>query len=728
MKIKTVGQVMSAACVAVLVSACASSASAPAQVPAAPVPVRVDTVVLVDTVAAAPIVLGAEAEAGRFDNGKMWTFEYPPMEYFAETYGFTPDSAWFQRARLGSLRLPNCTASFVSPTGLVLTNHHCARESVSQVSEEGETFLDDGFYAETLADERSVEDLYLDQLMAIVDVSDEVDAAPEAIRDSVSELISERIAADYRGDDSVVVEMISLWNGAKTSAYVFRRFTDLRLVLAPELQLGAFGGDPDNFTYPRYSLDMSFFRVYDVDGEPYEPEFHFPWSTESVGEGDAVFMIGNPGSTSRLQTVAELEFRRDVGDKYTLDFITNRVNVLQSFVDDFPEEAEELDLRNSVFGLQNQQKAMTGMLQGLHDPVILARRQDNEDRFQAAIDTDSILSEQYDGLIEQLAAIQEQKGQYAAELGAFLALGNPDFDAAIINRGILAFQYINMQGGGAPAEMLADLKTNLRAVGQQQPELQRRLLAVRLSEFEHFFGMNSDVVRQVLAGRSPEAAAQAILEQSVLTDSAGAVAAMEGGMLTGNDPAIQMITAIVPRIGPFQNTFARLTGEEESITRQIGRARFEIYGTTDPPDATFSLRIADGLVLPYDYNGTVAPIHTTYWGLYDHFYSYGADSDWDLPDRWKNPPAELDLSTPLNFVSTADIIGGNSGSPVINTDLEIVGVVFDGNIESLPGDYIYLPEANRAVTVDAGGIMEALEHIYRAERLVAELRAGARGR
>ena len=332
MKIKIVGQLMSAALITVLGSACASPASAPAQVPA-PVSVRVDTVLLIDTVTAAPMVAGAEAEAGRFDNGKMWTFEYPPMEYFAETYGFAPDSAWFQRARLGALRLPNCTASFVSPAGLVLTNHHCARESVSQVSEEGETLLDDGFYAETLADERPVEDLYLDQLIAIVDVTAEVDAAPEAERDSVTEQISERISAQHRGTDSVVVEMISLWNGAKTSAYVFKRFTDLRLVLAPELNMGAFGHDPDNFTYPRYSLDMSFFRVYDDTGEPYEPEFYFSWSQESVGEGDAVFMIGNPGSTSRLQTVAELEFRRDVGDKSTLEFITNRVNVLQSFID-----------------------------------------------------------------------------------------------------------------------------------------------------------------------------------------------------------------------------------------------------------------------------------------------------------------------------------------------------------------------------------------------------------
>ena len=729
MNTKTVTKLTFAAFLAVQIGACTSSTGAPGQGPApARVSVRVDTVLLVDTVTVAPMVAGAELKAGRFDNGKMWTFEYPPMEYFAETYGFAPDSAWFQRARLGSLRLPNCTASFVSPSGLVLTNHHCARESVSQVTREGETLLDDGFYAATLADERPVEDLYLDQLIAIVDVTDEMDVAGDADRDAVSERISERIAAEHRGDDSVVVEMIALWNGAKTSAYVFQRFTDLRLVLAPELQLGAFGGDPDNFTYPRYALDMAFYRVYDQGGGPYAPEFFFPWSRESVGEGDAVFMIGNPGSTSRLQTVAELEFRRDVGDKATLDFITSRVDVLQSFVEDFPEEAEELDLRNAVFSLQNSQKAYRGILAGLHDPVIMARRQDNQDRFRAAIEADPALAAEYGGLIDQLAVLQEQKREYAAELGAFIALGNPDYDAAIINRGILAFQYVNMRGGGAPAEAVAELMANMRSVGRQPLELQRRLLAARLEEFERCFGANSEIARQILAGRSPEAAARAILERSVLTDSAGAVSAMEGGMLTEMDPAIQLVTAIVPRIGPFQGNFARLTEEERSLARRIGRARFEIYGTTDPPDATFSLRIADGIVLPYEYNGTMAPIHTTYFGLYDRFHSFGPDTDWHLPERWRTPPPRFDLSTPLNFVSTADIIGGNSGSPVINSDLELVGVVFDGNIESLPGEYIYLPEKNRAVTVDAGGIMEALEHIYGAERLVAELRAGQRRR
>jgi len=708
--------------------ACAPSSTTTAPEPvSAPVTVRVDTVRLVDTVTAAPALVGEHLAAGRFDNGKMWTFEYPPLDYFAETYGFSPDSAWFVSARLGSLRLPNCTASFVSENGLVLTNHHCARESVSQVSREGETLLDDGFYASTLADERAVEDLYVDQLIAQVDVTEEIDAVADAARDSVSEQISARIAAGHGEHDSVVVEMVELWNGAKTWAYVFKRFTDIRLVLAPELQLGAFGGDPDNFTYPRYSLDMSFYRVYE-DGEPYEPEFFFPWSSESVTEGDAVFMIGNPGSTSRLQTVAELEFRRDVGDRATLDFIDNRVEVLRRFVEEFPEEAEELDLRNALFSLQNSQKAYGGIVGGLHDPVIIARRTDNENRFRTAVEADSALNAEFGGVFDRLAEIQEQKRQYAAEVGGFLALGSPDYDAAIINRGIVAFQFVNASGSGAPEEALAELKSNLRSISQQPEELQRWLLTARFQEIETNFGTNSEIARSILAGRSPEDAAREILEQSVLSDSAGAVSAMESGTLTAMDPAIQLILAIVPRIGPFQGAFMGLTEEEENLGRQLGRARFEIYGTQDPPDATFSLRMADGLVMPYEYNGTVAPIHTTYWGLYDHFYSYGPDTDWDLPERWRTPPAGFDLSTPLNFVSTNDIIGGNSGSPVINTDLELVGVVFDGNIESLPGEYIYLPEKNRSVTVDATGIMEALEHVYRAQRIVDELREGARGR
>jgi hypothetical protein len=692
-----------------------------------PVPPRVDTVYVVDTVAAVPMAAADDLRAGRFDNGKMWTFEYPPLEYFAQTYGFEPDSAWFEHARLGALRLPNCTASFVSPNGLVLTNHHCARESVTEVSRPGEELLDDGFYAATLEDERAVEDLYLDQFVAILDVTDEIDAVPDEQREDATEDISERVAQQFADLDSVVVEVISLWNGAKTSAYVFRRFTDVRLVMAPELQLGYYGGDPDNFTYPRYALDMSFYRVYE-NAVPYQPEYYFAWSTRGVEAGDAVFVIGNPGSTSRLQTVAELEFRRSVGDKATLEFITSRIAVLEGYTRDFPDEAAELDLRNSIFSLLNSQKAYTGIWHGLHDPVILAKRRDNQTRLQSGIMADSALNARYGSLIDQLASIQAQKAEFASPLAAYFGLGNPALDAALVSRGILAFQYLGASAGGAPPSMLSDLRDDFAEVGQQPRDLQRRLLEARLTDMVDHLGMGDPAVRQVLQGRTAARAAQEIVEQSALADSTGAVAALASGTVSNQDPAVQFITAIVPSIGPFQQRFSGLTNDEESLARELGRARYALFGTADPPDATFSLRIADGVVSPYEYNGTVAPVYTTFYGLYDHFHSYGADSDWRLPERWITPPSGFDLSTPMNFVSTADIIGGNSGSPVINSTLELVGVAFDGNIESLPGDYIYLPEKNRAVAVDARGMLEALEDIYGARRLVEELRSGQRAR
>jgi hypothetical protein len=314
-------------------------------------------------------------QAGRFDNGKMWTFEAPPADYFQEAYGIEADAAWFERARLGSLRVPGCSASFVSSEGLVMTNHHCARGSISQVAGPGESFLDDGFYAATRDQERRIEDYHADQLVEIRDVTDRVNEAvaaagddPQAraqARESAVGAVEEEVLGEYGGENGGhVVEVISLYNGGRTSAYVFRRFEDVRLVFAPELQIGFFGGDPDNFTYPRYNLDMSFYRIYE-GGDPYRPEVFFPFSSEGVSEGDVVFVIGNPGSTSRLQTVAELEFRRDVSDKAVLDFIDSRVEVLGEFIAAEPEVAEELDLRNSYFSLANSQKAYGGQIKGL---------------------------------------------------------------------------------------------------------------------------------------------------------------------------------------------------------------------------------------------------------------------------------------------------------------------------------------------------------------------------
>lgn len=709
--------------VAATVAGCAGAGAGAGPAPA-PARAAVDTVFVVDTVVATPLVAADALRAGRFDNGKMWTFEYPPMEYFREAYDFRPDSAWFEHARLAALRLPGCTASFVSARGLVLTNHHCGRGSVFDVTRPGERLVDEGFLAETLADERSVADLYVDQLITVVDVSDEFDAVSAGRRSQVSEAVSRRIAAEYGGaDGGIEVEIVELWNGAVTKAYVFHRFSDIRLVFAPELQLGYFGGDSDNFTYPRYALDMTFFRVY-VDDEPYEPEFYFPWTADGVEEGDAVFVIGNPGSTARLETVAQLEFRRDVSEKAILDLFTSRIEALEAYSGEFPEEAEQLGTRNRIFGLMNAQKLYTGRYAALNDPIVMVRRADTERKFRTAVEQNPRVGELYRDLWDRMAEVQARKAALHREYGAFLALTSGGFASAVARRGYLASRYLAAQAAGAPTDRVSQLAGGVCAVGAQPAALQVRLLTARLRDLVHYLGDTSRVVQAVLEGRTPEAAARLILERSILSDSTSCTRALDEGTLTGRDPAVRMMAALTGRFDDYQQAFGALLADEQEIALAVGLAWFEVYGTAEPPDATFSLRMADGVVKPYDYNGTVAPAYTTFYGLYDHYYSYGTGTEWDLPQRWLNPPASFDLSTPLNFVSTADIVGGNSGSPVINVDLELVGVAFDGNIESLSGDYIYLPKSNRAVSVDARGMIEALEDIYGAARLVDELIAG----
>ena len=679
-------------------------------------------------------------EASLFDQGKMWTFEFPPVDHLAEAYGFRPDDAWFERARLASLRIPGCSASFVSADGLVMTNHHCARETVTRVSREGESLLDDGFYARGLAEERDAgEDFHADQLIALVDVTDEVESRLEGMseeeraqeRETVLEEVGDAVARDYGGEDEgVVVEVISLWNGGYYSAYVFRRHENVKLVMAPELQIGFFGGDPDNFTYPRYNLDFAFFRVYDDDGRPLRSEPYFPVDLDGAQPGEPVFIIGNPGSTSRLQSVAELEFRRDVSDRYLLEFLRSRIDVLQAFADANPEEAERLDLVNTIFSLQNSEKAYEGQVAGLEDAGVLARRLKLQRAFRDSILADPRLRAEYGGLFEELAELQVRKREVAPAYGAFLALTAEGFSSATLHRALLAFQVLNARGRGAPDEALEGLREQLRGVDDQPAELDRALMAARFRDFAELYGESTPWVQQILGGRTPEAAAAAIHARTPLADSARAVPAVEDGGLTMQDPAVQVVTSYLQAFGRFQQALSQVSAREEEIAARLGRARLEVYGQAVPPDATFSLRIADGVVSSYEYNGTLAPTHTTFYGLWDHYHSYARmyederENPWYLPERWRTPPEGMDLSTALNFVSTADIIGGNSGSPVVDRDLRVVGLVFDGNIESLPGDYIYLPELNRSVSVDVRGILEALEEVYGMDALVEELRTG----
>jgi hypothetical protein len=732
-----------ALCGLLLLAACGGSAPAaepPAPVEPTPRPLIPEVGTPAESPAsdpaAQPFVYGVDLDtiqAGPFDQGKMWTFEFPPVDYLESAYGFRPDEAWFEKARLGALRIPSCSASFVSPHGLVMTNHHCAREFVSQVSGDGESLLDDGLVATDLADERPVEDFEADQLVEIVDVTDEVNTALDAVpaagrveaREGLLEGIEARILAEYGGEDSGhVVEMISLYNGGRTSAYVFRRYTNAKLVMAPELQIGFFGGDPDNFTYPRYNLDFSFFRIYDDVGQPLASDQYFSFDEDGLQEGDPIFIIGNPGSTSRLQTVAELEFRRDVSDRAVIELLRSRMAVLDGYIQAYPAEAEERDLRNTYFGLANSLKSMAGQVEGLEDPIVVARRQDTERDFQAAIDADSELSARYGTLIDRMADLQAQKAVQAPGFGAFLAMTSPEMESASLHRALIAFQILSAAQGGAPADLIEGLQEELLAVPDQAPELDQAYMEARFRDFVNFYGAASPLVGASLQGRSVEEVAAQVVANTQLQDSATAVAAIENNTLTLADPALGVVRAYLPAFIAFQQVVAEVFPQEEEVAAELGRARFEVYGTDVPPDATFSLRVADGVVSGYEYNGTRAPAFTTFYGLYDRHFSHAGDDDWALPDRWLNPPGTLDLRTPMNFVSTADIIGGNSGSPVLDADLEVVGVVFDGNIESLPGDYIYLPELNRSVTVDSRAILEALAEIYDLDRLVLELTTG----
>jgi hypothetical protein len=660
--------------------------------------------------------------AGRFDFGKMWTFENPPMDYFTREYGFAADSAWFAKARMAALRIPGCSASFVSPNGLLATNHHCVRGRVAAVSQPGENLLDSGFLAKSLDQERPIPGYYADQLVAALDVSDEVfaavDAAPadrrDAVRTEVLERIEGRLRAQYADlGRQLLVQIIPLYQGGRYSAYVFRRFTDIRLVAAAELQLGFFGGDPDNFTYPRHALDFAFLRVYGEDGRPFATEHYFRWGSAGVQKGDAVFLIGNPGPTSRLSTMAQLEYRRDVLVPNTVGYLDRRLRAMWAFYETDPVTGDAIDLRNRMFGLSNSLKATAGQLDGLRNPQIMARKRDAERQLRAAIAADPALSSQYGDLFDRIAALQDPLRRAGPVLAA--AQGMTSRTAA---------SGFEQRMSAVGAHLLEGTPGSEVAIAPSLPPvLEHALLTVRLREFQIHLGPEHPVTRAALAGAAPDDAARALLAGSVLGDSARLATALAAG-LPVTDPGVALARLLVQTYRETVNAVRPVADDEEDLAAALGRARFAVYGTAVAPDASSSPRITDGRVLPYEYNGTLAPVYTTFYGMYELNVAHGQDSEWALPPRWITPPEGLDLATPLNFVSTADSYGGNSGSPAFTTDLALVGLNFDRNIQGMSRAFIYLPEQGRNVMVDTRAIEAALDHVYDLDRIAREVRTG----
>lgn len=667
-------------------------------------------------------------KAGRFDNGKMWTFDFPPTDYFAQTYHFNPTKEWFEKARLAALRLPNCTASFVSEDGLVMTNHHCARGSLERVQKEGEELVEKGFYAPTLADERKAP-VWVDQLVVIEDVTKEVqaaydsgttDSAKTANRMEKFREIQEKYYEKFKATskDSMYFQIYSFYNGGRYSLYGFKRYTDVRLVFAPEEQIAFFGGDPDNFTYPRYDYDCSFFRVYE-DGKPLKTANFFRLSKEAPKEGEAVFVIGNPGRTSRLLAFSQLETLRDIQYPNVLSYLKSRMDAMTAYVAKHPEE--KLKYMNQIFGVSNSIKAVTGYLSGLRDPYLMAKKKDFEKKFHDAVLGNPELKTKYGDPWKQISTYEAEQRKLYDEIIPFSYNGRSQYlslAARLVDHAL---------GVPEPAFRGRGESRGLAFPSNFVPEIEQRLLADQLTFMKSYLGNSNEAFNKLLAGRTPEQAA-AELAASAATGSKEKFDALAEAkpeeILKSTDPLIAFVAATQPHVLELRAKSAAISRDESANVQELGRAMYEVYGTSIPPDATFSLRIADGVVKGYAYNGTLAPPMTTFYGMYNRYYSFGKKDPWDLPARWVNPPADFNLSTPLDFVSTNDIIGGNSGSPVVTTDLNVIGLIFDGNIESLPGDIIYDPTTNRSVSVSTAGLLEGLEKIYKADRLAKELEAG----
>ena len=667
--------------------------------------------------------------AGLADEG-MWTFDNPPVKQLRERYGFTPTQEWLDHVRLASVRfMDGGSGSFVSPNGLVLTNHHVAMGQLQKISTAEKDYVATGFYAATPAEELKCPDLEVNVLISMEDVTQRVQSAvkegmseAEALKARRAEIAKiEKESLDKTGLRSNV---ISLYHGGEYWLYRYKKYTDVRLVMAPERQAAYFGGDSDNFTYPRYDLDMAFFRVYE-NGKPIKSEHYLKWNSKGAGENELVFVSGNPGSSDRLFTYAQLEFQRDVRYPMILKYIKKRLEILY----EYRERGQEQERRAlfHIFGLENAKKALTGELRGLLDKNLMAKRKKDEEEFRKLIANNPEWQKLYGDAWDVIAktikkSAEKTKEQFYRHLrGSRMA----SFAATIV-RYVAEVQKPDAERlPGYHDSQLNELRFYLFSPAPIYKDLEEATLAGTLQMSLEELGPDDEFIKIVLNGRSPEEVAKDLINGSKLDDVEFRKSLIEGGekaVKKCKDPLIVLARKLDPMWRKSEKWFRE---NVESVLTQasekIAKARFVVYGKSVYPDATFTLRLAYGAVKGYPMNGTKAPYKTTLYGLYDRALSFDQKGEYVLPQRFWDRQHTLNLATPVNFVSTCDIIGGNSGSPVINKNAELVGVIFDGNIESLSGRFIYDEEKNRAVAVHSAYIIEALRKLYDAGKLADEI-------
>jgi hypothetical protein len=601
-----------------------------------------------------------------------------------------------------------------------MTNHHCGRSSVTQVTKPGEDLHKTGFWAATLEEERPVPGLFVDQLTQIIDVTKDVNAAidagttPEEKQKNKADKFKE-LEKKYSDDLGLRCSVITLYNGGEYMMYAYKRYTDVRLVFAPENLVGFFGGDPDNFTYPRYDFDCTFFRVYE-NGQPLKTTHFFKWSPNGTSPGEPIFVVGNPGSTERLKTVSQLEFARDYQLPSRLGFFDYIIPVLEKLISQHPDKKNQYE--DMLFGIQNSQKVYIGQIKALNDQVMIAKKKDFEKTLRGKINANADLKAKYGSSWDEITKAIDDNRKIFNELLGY------DQIPRVTSRYMLAAKRIFQLS--KENKDLPDSVVNVM-FDKLDVEYNRAMLEFEFTIIINNLGKDNAAYKKVFGDRDVQAAADYVLSKSYLTNKEDALAFVHKGyaaVLASDDPLISFMVASSARYDELVKMQKDINARIDMNSVLLGRAIFEVYGTSIPPDATFTLRISDGIMAKYQYNGTIAPPYTTFYGMYDRYYSNGKQDPWELPERWANPPSDFKLETPFNFVSTNDIIGGNSGSPLINKDAEIVGLAFDGNIESLPGRYIFTTELNRTVSVDSRGLLEAIKDLYKATRLANELVSG----
>jgi hypothetical protein len=666
----------------------------------------------------------------------MWTFNNVPRTDIKKKYGFEVTDEWLKKVQLASVRFNNGgSGSFVSPTGLVLTNYHIVEDIVNEVSTPEKDLAKEGFVAHTHAEEIKAPSLELNVLMSIEDVTNRVNGAVKTGMSDAEAFAARRaeisaIEGESTKTSGLRSDVITLYQGGQYNLYRYKKYTDVRLVFVPEFQAAFFGGDPDNFNFPRFNIDMALVRIYEND-QPVHPANYFKWSTTGAKDGSLVFVTGNPGSTARLDTVAHLQELRDTSIPIILRLLERRETMLKKYMALGDEQTRRA--QNDLNSIQNALKVYRGQLQGLRDQSLLGRKAKEEEALRKSIAASPERQKMYGDAWDAISKAHQGLPSYIRDRRIFDQAAGFNTTTFGFARTLVRLAAENEKPNAERLPEFTDARRASLELALYSPapiydDFEKLKLADSLEFMVELLGADNPLAKQVLDGKTPEARAKELIEGTKLKDPAYRKELAAGGQKaieSSTDPMIVLGRLVDPKAREVRKRYeTEVTVVERANYSKIARALFETQGTKLYPDATFTLRLSYGAVKGYQENGKKVTPFTTLGGLYDRAGTFKYEFPYNLPQRWMDKKSALDLNTQFNFVSTNDIIGGNSGSPTINQNGELVGLIFDGNIQSLVGDFIYDESVNRAISVDARAMLEVLRKVFDANDIAAELRNG----